>query len=156
MLIRYMHSPPLTIVAAQLNWTETLLGFLPLALFLLVLYFIFRWQLKFPVAKLPRYDKNWIWLCGTMEAFREEHGRWPTRVHLPPSIFANLQEHLLTPEDFARVTAKVSLIPDGGGIIFAEDDTGATCAGFPKKHSEPCAADWFGVRSQTLTRPRFG
>jgi len=92
------------------------------------------------------YDKNWIWLCATMEAFREEHGRWPTRVHLHPRIFANLQEHLLTPEDFARVTAKVSLIPDGGGITFAEDDTGATCAGFPKKRSEPRAADWFGVR----------
>jgi hypothetical protein len=34
--------------------TETLLGFLPIALFLLILYVLFRWQLKSPGAKLQR------------------------------------------------------------------------------------------------------
>ena len=67
-----MHSMPLTILAAQTNWTETLLGFLPLALFLLILYFIFRRQLKSPVAKLQReYLERQIAQLPKIEALLE-------------------------------------------------------------------------------------
>jgi hypothetical protein len=63
---------PLTILAAQTNWTETLLGFLPLALFLLILYFIFRRQLKSPVAKLQReYLERQIAQLPKIEALLE-------------------------------------------------------------------------------------
>lgn len=36
------------------DWVQTLLGFLPIALFLLVLYFVFRRQTQSPTAKLQR------------------------------------------------------------------------------------------------------
>jgi hypothetical protein len=49
-----MHTLLLTLILADTSLTETLLGFLPLALFLLVLYFFFRRQLTSPVAKLQR------------------------------------------------------------------------------------------------------
>jgi len=49
-----MHSILFAILAAQTTLTETLLGFLPLALFLFILYFLFRRQLRSPVAKLQR------------------------------------------------------------------------------------------------------
>ena len=49
-----MHSILFAILAAQTTLTETLLGFLPLALFLFILYFLFRRQLRSPVAKHQR------------------------------------------------------------------------------------------------------
>jgi hypothetical protein len=49
-----MHSLTLTAVAAQTSMTETLLGLLPFVLFLFIVYFAFRRQLKSPVAKLQK------------------------------------------------------------------------------------------------------
>jgi hypothetical protein len=67
-----MHSVTLTAVAAQTNLTETLLGLLPLGLFLVVLYFIFRRQLKSPVAKLQReYLERQIEQLPKIEALLE-------------------------------------------------------------------------------------
>jgi hypothetical protein len=49
-----MQSSLLFTIAADSSLTETLVGFLPIALFLLVLYFLWRFQLKSPTAKLHR------------------------------------------------------------------------------------------------------
>ena len=49
-----MQSLPLLTLAADSSLTEALVGFLPIALFLLVLYFLWRFQLKSPTAKLQR------------------------------------------------------------------------------------------------------
>ena len=49
-----MQSLLLLTLAADTSLTEALLGFLPIALFLLVLYFLFRRQQKSPTAKRQR------------------------------------------------------------------------------------------------------
>jgi len=49
-----MHPLFFIIIAAESSLTETLVGFLPIALFLLVLYVLFRWQMKSPAVKLQR------------------------------------------------------------------------------------------------------
>lgn len=49
-----MHLLTLTTFAAQTSLAETLLGLLPLVLFLLVLCFVFWRQLKSPVARLQK------------------------------------------------------------------------------------------------------
>ena len=52
--IKLVQSLPLLILATDTTLTETLVGFLPIALFLLVLYFLFRAQRKSPTAKLQK------------------------------------------------------------------------------------------------------
>ena len=49
-----MHMLFATPFVAETSLTETLLGFLPIALFLLILFVLFRWQLKSPGANLQR------------------------------------------------------------------------------------------------------
>ena len=49
-----MNTLLVTSFVAETSLKETLVGFLPLVLFLLILYFLFRRQLKSPVAKLQR------------------------------------------------------------------------------------------------------
>lgn len=67
-----MHSLLLMTLAAQAGWTETLLGFLPIALFLFILYFIFRRQQKSPVAELQReYLERQIAQIPKIEALLE-------------------------------------------------------------------------------------
>jgi hypothetical protein len=72
------------------------------------------------------HDKNFDRLLMALRGFRSRHGRWPTRVRILPICLRDLRENLLTPEDFARVEAKVQLIEDENGEFLAEDDTGAT------------------------------
>jgi hypothetical protein len=63
---------PLLILAAETNLTETLLGFLPIALFLLVLFFLFRRQQKSPTVKLQRqYLESQIEHMPKIEALLE-------------------------------------------------------------------------------------
>src|SRR5688572_24138566 len=94
------------------------------------------------------HDKNWIRLCAALEGFRMRHGRWPTRVRLWPGALADIRDHLLTPEDFAKVAAKLQLIPEDAPMI-AEDDTGAMYnygeEGFPNQRPTPRAIEWLGV-----------
>ena len=49
-----MHPLFFTIIAAESSLTEMLVGFLPLLLFLLILYVLFRRQMKSPAVKLQR------------------------------------------------------------------------------------------------------
>jgi hypothetical protein len=49
-----MHTLFVTSFVAETSLTETLVGFLPIALFLLILYVLFRWQITSPAAKLQR------------------------------------------------------------------------------------------------------
>ena len=67
-----MQSPPLFTLAADSSLTEALVGFLPIALFLLVLYFLWRFQLKSPTAKLQRqYLEREIEHMSKVEALLE-------------------------------------------------------------------------------------
>jgi len=67
-----MQSPPLFTLAADSSLTETLAGFLPIAIFLLVLYLLWRFQLKSPTAKLQRqYLEREIEHMSKIEALPE-------------------------------------------------------------------------------------
>lgn len=67
-----MQSPSLFTLAADSSLTEALVGFLPIALFLLVLYFLWRFQLKSPIAKLQRqYFEREIEHMSKIEALLE-------------------------------------------------------------------------------------
>jgi hypothetical protein len=61
------------ILAAQdSKLLETLIGFLPIVLFLLILFFVFRRQQKSPVAKLQReYLQQQVELMPRIEALLE-------------------------------------------------------------------------------------
>ena len=100
------------------------------------------------------HDANWVRFCGAVEGFRVRYGHWPTRVRVSTGILADFREKLFTPDDYARIGAKVALIPRDAGII-AEDDSGATYSywrdGFPKKCPSPSAEEWFGVIPKTET-----
>jgi hypothetical protein len=94
------------------------------------------------------HDKNYIRLCAAIDGFRTRYGRWPARVRIFPAALANLRDDVFTAVDFARITAKVALVPDDAPMI-AEDDTGASYdygrEGFPLNRPTPCAAEWLGV-----------
>ena len=94
------------------------------------------------------HDRNWVRVCAAVDGFYIRYGRWPTRVRLFPVTLADIRDHLFTPNDYARITSKVSLVPDEAPVI-AEDDSGASYSygkeGFPKRRPSPSAEEWFGV-----------
>ena len=94
------------------------------------------------------HDRGWIRLCGAVDGFRVRYGRWPTRILVSPNALDYFRDHLFTADDFARITAKVLLVPREGAII-AQDDLGGTynyeADGFPRKSPTPSADEWFGV-----------
>lgn len=87
------------------------------------------------------HDKNWIRLCITIDGFRMRHGHWPNRVCMPEVCIADLQDRLFTARDFAKITAKITLVPEERSIV-AEDDSGAS---FIYGEECPSAAGWLGV-----------
>jgi hypothetical protein len=77
-----MHSLKLTAVAAQTSITETLLGLLPLVLFLFVVCFVFWRQRKSPVAKLQKeYLERQIEQMPRIEALLERIAKALERNH---------------------------------------------------------------------------
>ncbi len=94
------------------------------------------------------HDKNWVRLCGAIDGFRARYGRWPTRVRIFPASLADIRDNVLTPEDYARIVAKVTLVADEAEMV-AEDDMGGSYnygqEGFPSKRPTPQAAEWLGV-----------
>ena len=100
---------------------------------------------------MPRSHPNWTRVCAAVDGFRMRYGHWPTSVHIRPGMIENLRSDTFTPEDFAAINAKVSLIPDdrdGAGVI-AKDDSGASYdygrEGLPEVKPTPSAYEWFGV-----------
>ena len=93
------------------------------------------------------YHPNWVRLCAAVDGFRWRYGHWPTRVRMRPGMIATLRDYAFTPEDYARITAKISLIP--ANAVIAEDDSGASYdygrEGFPEESPTPSAYEWFGV-----------
>ena len=89
--------------------------------------------------------KNWVRLCMVIEGFRLRHGHWPTRVRLPSACLANLREDLLTPQEFAQLSAKIALVPEEVSMT-AEDDAGAR---YTTGEEVPPVAAWLGVEPRT-------
>lgn len=94
------------------------------------------------------YDKNWVRLCAAVNGFRAEYGRWPTRVRLYAGALEDLRENVFSPESFARLTAKLRLVPDDTAMV-AEDDEGRQYSygekGFPSSRPTPTAQEWLDV-----------
>lgn len=94
------------------------------------------------------HDRTWCRLCAAINGFRVRHGHWPTRVRLYPISLAEIRDDLFTPDDFAKILAKVQLIPDDAPMI-AEDDSGNHFnygeEEFPDERPSPDAAEWLGV-----------
>lgn len=95
------------------------------------------------------HDRNWVRICAAIDGFRLRYGRWPTRVRLLPATLADIRENVFRPKDYAKIIAKVDLIPDDSGII-AEDDVGGSYSygesGFPPSRPDPPAKEWFGIK----------
>jgi hypothetical protein len=89
------------------------------------------------------YDRNWVRMCHVINDFRFVHGHWPTRFRIPSEQLRYLQQ-LFTPEDFAKISAKIQLITDETAYR-AEDEAGATCE---DRHDIPRAAEWLGVHTK--------
>ena len=94
------------------------------------------------------HDKNWV-LCAATDGFRAHHGLWPTRVGIFPASFSDIREHPFTPDNYARITAKVALNTDVSPMV-AEDDSGGSYnygqEGFPPQRPTAGAAEWLSVR----------
>ncbi|MGK7905600.1 MAG: hypothetical protein AB4040_00010 [Synechococcus sp.] len=98
-------------------------------------------------------DKNWIQLCATIDGFRVRYDRWPTRVRLFPGALNKIRNQLFTPEDYAKITAKLMLIADDAPMV-AEDDLGGRYSygqeGFSSERQPPRASKWLGVKPSAL------
>jgi hypothetical protein len=93
-------------------------------------------------------DKNFIRLCAAIDGFRICYKAWPKAIRLPEGAIADLRDHVLGPQAFAKVEAKVRLIPDNAFMV-AEDGTGRTYEygemAFPDQEPDVCTRDWLGV-----------
>jgi len=94
------------------------------------------------------HDKNWVRLCGAIDGFYVRYGLWPARIRIFPASLADIRDHLFTPEDYAKIIAKVSLISDEAPMV-AEDDLGGSYSygeeGFASPRPALRAAEWLGV-----------
>jgi hypothetical protein len=93
-------------------------------------------------------DKNWRRLCAAIDGFRVKYDRWPTRLLVHPAILANIRDHLLTSEDYAKVCGKVAIVEDDGPMV-AEDDLGGRYSygneAHPIGETTLQASVWLGV-----------
>jgi hypothetical protein len=73
---------------------------------------------------------------------------FPARVRVHEAALIDLRDFLFTRAEFAKITAKISIICDGSSII-AEDDLGGVYdygeEGFPQHRPDIRAEQWFGV-----------
>lgn len=92
--------------------------------------------------------KNWVRLCDTIDGFRVEHGRWPTKILLPEGILDDLKLHVFTKERFTRIEENLSFVVEDVPIV-AADDSGRSYSygdvGFPKKRPEITAQECLDV-----------
>jgi hypothetical protein len=56
-------------------------------------------------------DKNWIRLRVTANGFFCRHGQWPSEIYVPEDCYRNFEEALFMPETWAKVQAKIRVIP---------------------------------------------
>jgi hypothetical protein len=100
-------------------------------------------------------DKNFVRLCCAIDGFRIRYKAWPTAVRLRAGIIADLRDHVLGVEAFAKVEAKVRLIPDEA-LMIAEDVTGRAYDyeknGPPSQEPDIRAQDWLGVEALESVR----
>jgi hypothetical protein len=94
-------------------------------------------------------DKNWLRVCGAIDRFREQHGRWPERVRLMPIAFVDLVNHVLTPIGFALVSSIVEIVSDELADVIADDESSVHGQDLPVT-SDLSAYEWFG---QAILRP---
>jgi hypothetical protein len=92
--------------------------------------------------------KNWVRLGDTIDGFRVEHGRWPTKILLPEGIFNNLKQHVFNKERFERIEENLSFVVEDVPIV-AADDSGRSYSyedlGFAKKRPEIAAQECCAV-----------
>jgi hypothetical protein len=95
-----------------------------------------------------RDHKDWVRLCETIDGFRVEHGRWPTKILLSEGIFKNLKHDVFTKERFTRIEENLSFVVEDVPII-AADDSGRSYSyedlGLPKKRPEITAQECLNV-----------
>lgn len=92
--------------------------------------------------------RNWVRLCDTIDGFRVEHGRWPTKILLPEGILEAFKLHVFTKERFTRIEENLSFVVEDVPIV-AEDDSGRSYScedvGFPKQRPEITAQECLDV-----------
>lgn len=97
----------------------------------------------------PPDTKNWVRLCAAIDGFYVRYGRWPTRVRIHPISLDDIRDSIFTPEDFAKIKAKIVLVNDDAPML-AEDDSGGSydysSEGFPTERPKPSAVEWLGVQ----------
>lgn len=100
------------------------------------------------------HDRNWIRVCGAVDGFRQRYGRWPLRVRIMPGAFADLVNHILTPDGFVVVNSKFELVAEDDAEMIAEGPDGETYCygkeGFPTQDVSPSTGKYFG---EAILRP---
>ena len=64
-------------------------------------------------------------ILTTIEGFRAQHRKWPTRVRMAGEMAKGIQEQLLTPLGWALLASKLELVQIDKGTVIAEDGYGA-------------------------------
>ena len=92
--------------------------------------------------------KNWVRLCDTIDGFRVEHGRWPTKILLSEGIFNHLKRDVFNEERFERIEESLSFVVEDVPIV-AADDSGRSYSdgdlGLLKKRPEITAQECLDV-----------
>jgi len=95
------------------------------------------------------FDKNWRRLCAAIDGFYVSHGKWPSRVLLFSEAIENLKTDVFTEESFAKLEARLDLVPSEASMI-AQDDDGNQYSygeqGFPETQPSPSAEEWIGLQ----------
>jgi hypothetical protein len=96
-------------------------------------------------------DREWTRLCLAVEDFRVRYGCWPDRVRLDPECLRQIRDEILSPAAFAKVAAKIELVPEEDATYTAEDGDGRRfrygkdpVQGNPDDLECP-AEQWFGL-----------
>ena len=93
-------------------------------------------------------DKNWRRFCVAVEEFRVRYHHWPTSIRVDESLIKDL----LTPQDFARLKTKITIISEGIEYI-AEDERGNSYNyskdGFSFEKPVIRAEEWLGVHTRS-------
>jgi len=92
--------------------------------------------------------KNWVRLCDTIDGFRAEHGRWPTKILLPEAIFHTLKQDAFSKERLEMIEENLSFVVEDVAIV-AADDNGRYYSygdlGFPQNRPEIAAQECLDV-----------
>jgi hypothetical protein len=88
-------------------------------------------------------------ILAAIEGFFVTYGQWPSAIRLTPGYIEHLQNEILSPAAFSKLTEKVALIPDESATVIAENSIGQHynygLSGFSKVKPPVRAREWLSL-----------